>query len=462
MIMTDFLRQPARYSVALVGLGRANRAVLDWLLQHGGSATVYAEAPVPSDVREAYAVKGIAFCEGAFPRVFPAQVIVRSPGVRPDIPAIRAAVAAGACLTSETELLMALAPCRVIGITGSDGKTTTASLAARLLDAAGHRTWLGGNNGTPLLPRVGQMKREDIAVLELSSFQLMTLSTPPTVAVITNLTPNHLNWHTDMAEYAAAKCRIFGEGTRLVLNAENPVTCEIGRAHAAHNTLFFSSGAQGAAFATDILRGSSAIYAREGAVCISDGGSERVFTCLDAFHLTGRHNLENLLAAMGATAPDLTAEAPRAALCDFRGVKHRLEYVDTVRGVKYYNSSIDTSPTRTAAALAALDTHPIVIAGGRGKGISFAPLALALRTHAKAVYLYGEAAEEIAAVLGSSFPHAVFARFAEAFSAAAKEAVAGDTVLLSPACTAFGEFRDFEERGETFCRLVAELAAERK
>ncbi len=462
MTVTEFLQQPARYSVALVGLGRANRAVLDWLLQHGGSATVYAEAPVPPDVREAYAARGIAFCVGEFPVAFPAQMIVRSPGVRPDIPAIQNAVAAGACLTSETELFMALAPCRVIGITGSDGKTTTANLTARLLQASGHRTWLGGNNGTPLLPQVGQMKKGDIVVLELSSFQLMTLKKPPAVAVVTNLTPNHLNWHIDMAEYAAAKCRIFAENTRLVLNAESPATREIGRARAAHNTLFFSSRAENAAFATDILRGSGAVYAREGAVSVLENGNERAFTCLDVFRLAGRHNLENLLAAMGATAPDLTAEAPRAALRDFCGVRHRLEYVDTVRGVKYYNSSIDTSPTRTAAALAALDTRPIVIAGGRGKGISFAPLALALRTHAKAVYLYGEAAGEIAAALDKALPYAVFARFVEAFAAAAGTAVAGDTVLLSPACTAFGEFRDFEERGEMFCRLVAALAAERK
>ena len=185
------------------------------------------------------------------------------------------------------------------------------------------------------------------------------------------------------------------------------------------------------------------------------------YACLGDFRLAGKHNRENLLAALGATAPWLTPTAPGIALRDFYGVPHRLQYVATVRGVRYYNSSIDTSPTRTRAALEALGTHPIVIAGGRGKGVSLAPLAAALRTHARAACLYGETAGEIAAGLGD-LPHSCHHRFADAFAAAVALAAAGDTVLLSPGCTAFGEFRDFEERGACFCRLVEGLAAERK
>ena len=462
MTIAEFLQDPRACSVAFLGLGRANRAVLDYLLARGGTATVYAELPVPHEERVAYEARGISFCIAPFPRALQAQVIVRSPGVRPDIPAIKSALAAGACLTSESELFMALAPCPVIGITGSDGKTTTASLAAALLQAAGVRAWLGGNNGTPLLPRVAEMAPGDVAVLELSSFQLMTLQTPPAIAVITNITPNHLNWHVDMAEYIAAKRRIFAADTRLVLNAENSVTRELGKERRTGKTLFFSAKAIAPDFARDIVPVSGAAYACEGTVYIAEHGRRQSFACLDAFHLAGKHNLENLLAAMAATAPHLTPAAPRAALRDFWGVPHRLQYVGTVSGVKYYNSSIDTSPTRTAAALAALDATPIVIAGGRGKGISFAPLGEVLCARAKAVYLYGEAAGEIAAVLGEKLPHAVYPRFAEAFLAATRAATVGDTVLLSPACTAFGEFRDFEERGEIFCRMVAELAAERK
>lgn len=462
MTFAAFLRTPSRFRVALLGIGRANRAVLAWLYAHGGTATVYTEAPVPREEREKCARYGVPVFEGDFPTVFSEQVLVRSPGIRPDIQAIKSSLAAGALLISETELFMALAPCKLIGITGSDGKTTTASLTAALLRASGRQVWLGGNNGTPLLQKVGEMQQEDIGVLELSSFQLMTVRQPPAVAVITNITPNHLNWHSDMAEYTAAKCRIFSGGTRLVLNAENTATRELGQGREGRQTLFFSSRAQNGCFATDIVAESGALYASGNEIVLCEGGIYRTFPCLERFRLPGRHNLENLLAATGAAAPFLTATAPRLALQDFRGVKHRLEYVDTVLGVRYYNSSIDTSPTRTAAALAALDARPLVIVGGRGKGISFAPLAAALHKNAQAVYLYGEAAGEIAAALDPNFPKRVFSRFKDAFLAAANDAKAGDTVLLSPACTAFGEFRDFEERGNAFCRMVGELATERK
>lgn len=457
MTLEAFCKTPAHFSVALLGFGRANRAVLAWLKEKGGTATVYTEAPLPLEMENTYAEQGIFIHVGAFPAVFPEQVLIRSPGIRPDIPAILQSVAAGALLTSEVELLMSLLPCRCIGITGSDGKTTTASLTAALLRAAGYRVWLGGNNGTPLLPAVSQMSECDIAVLELSSFQLMTVRRAPEVAVITNITPNHLNWHTDMAEYSAAKCRIFTDDTRLVLNAENALTRKVGEGKLG-DVIFFSSSSRTADFATDIVAGNGAVYASGSDIVVVEKGMRRAFSCLGSFSLPGKHNLENLLAAIGATAPFLRDDAPHAALREFRGVAHRLEYVDTVRGVTYYNSSIDTSPTRTAAALAALGTRPLVIVGGRGKGISFEPLAVALAAHAKAAYLYGEAAGEIAAVLGAALPYRSFSCFADAFLAAAGDAKEGDTVLLSPACTAFGEFRDFEERGEVFCRLVQELA----
>ena len=460
MTLEAFCKTPAHFSVALLGFGRANRAVLAWLKEKGGTATVYTEAPLPFEIENTYAEQGIVIHVGAFPAVFPEQVLIRSPGIRPDIPAILQSVAAGALLTSEVELLMSLLPCRCIGITGSDGKTTTASLTAALLRAAGYRVWLGGNNGTPLLPAVSQMSESDIAVLELSSFQLMTVRRAPEVAVITNITPNHLNWHADMEEYIAAKCRIFTPDMRLVLNAENALARKVGEGKMG-DVIFFSSSAHTADFATDIVAGSGAVYASGSDIVVVEKGMRRAFSCLGSFSLPGKHNLENLLAAIGATAPFLKDDAPHAALREFRGVAHRLEYVDTVRGVTYYNSSIDTSPTRTAAALAALGTRPLVIVGGRGKGISFEPLAVALAAHAKAAYLYGEAAGEIAAVLGAALPYRSFSCFADAFLAAVGDAKEGDTVLLSPACTAFGEFRDFEERGEVFCRLVQGLAKER-
>ena len=322
-----------------------------------------------------------------------------------------------------------------------------------MLEASGKRVWLGGNNGLPLLDRVGEMTASDVAVMELSSFQLMDASRTADTAIITNITPNHLNWHTDMAEYISAKCRIFDGATRLVTNATCPRTRAIGLAHG--RTTFFADKS------TDIPPDADGIFiAGEDVVLCTQAVSAR-YPCLRAFHLAGRHNRENLLAAIAATAPWLTQMAVGVALRDFRGVPHRLQYIATVGGVRYVNSSIDTSPTRTAAALSALEGRPIVIAGGRGKGIPLAPLCKALRAQARAVCLYGEAAEEIAAGLGD-LPYSLHIRFADAFAAAAAEAKAGDTVLLSPGCTAFGEFRDFEERGNCFCRLVEALAAERK
>jgi len=455
LIFESFIASPQDFSVALLGFGRANRAVADWLLQQGGTATVYADTPVEQQSKTRYESCGLCFCEGGFPDVLTQQVLVRSPGIRPDAKPIAAALARGACLTSEIELLLALTPALPLGVTGSDGKTTTATLAAALLRAAGHRTWLGGNNGTPLLARVGEMRKGDLLVLELSSFQLMTLSNPLARAVITNITPNHLNWHPDMDEYVAAKCRIFGRDTHLVLNADNAVTAAIA-ATRERNTCLFSARRKG-----DALPARGRIYACGERVIVGSDAQERRFDCLSAFSLPGAHNLENLLAAVGLTAPYLTPEAPMHALADFRGVAHRLEYVDTVDGVAYYNSSIDTSPSRTAAALSALSAHPIVILGGRGKGVSFAPLTAALAHSAKAACLYGEAASEIVGALPQGLPFVLKRGFDEAFSAAVAFAEAGDTVLLSPACTAFGEFRDFEARGKHFCELVKKLNSER-
>ena len=445
-------------TVALLGYGRANRAVRAYLAPQGCRFTVYTEQSPDAATTAELAEAGVPMRVGAFPTVLSESVLVRSPGIRPDHPAIAASVASGSVLTDEISLMRRALPVPLVGITGSDGKTTTANLVAALLTGAGVRTFLGGNNGVPLLPRVSEMQAGDVAAAELSSFQLMTLRHPAEYAVITNVTPNHLNWHVDMAEYVAAKCRIFDDHTYLVLNAENETTRRIGEARlgngAPGKTVFF---AVDEAAVTDFA---NAVFQRDGAVVYREDGREETLDCLGSFRLPGRHNLENLLAAIAVTHP-FTGGEGLSALAAFGGVPHRLQHVAEVRGVTYINSSIDTSPTRTAAALSALGGRPICIVGGRGKGISLAPLADALATQAKAAFLYGETAAEIEAALCGRIPTGRFSRFAEAFSAASAAALPGDTVLLSPGCTAFGEFRDFEERGECFCRLVRELGARR-
>ncbi len=453
MIFENFIRRPEKFRVALLGIGRANCAVLDWLLAAGCSPAAFAESTPHTETLARLRQSVVPFSVGAFPARIDADVLVRSPALRPDLPMLTAHRRAGGPVVEESAITRALLPCHLIGVTGSDGKTTTAALTAALLAAAGKRVWLGGNNGVPLLGRVGEMTADDVAVMELSSFQLMDAPRAADTAVITNIAPNHLNWHTDMAEYIAAKRRICDGNSRLITNAACNHTRALGLAHG--RTVFFAlDGAR-------VPAGTDAAFTDGADVVLDVGGSRTCYPCLRDFQLAGKHNQENLLAAIAAASPWLHPAAVRRALPDFHGVTHRLQYIATVDGVRYIDSSIDTSPTRTAAALSALACKPIVIAGGRGKGVSLLPLCKALRARASAVCLYGETAEEIAVGL-CDLPHSCHVRFADAFAAAVALAGAGDTVLLSPGCTAFGEFRDFEERGNCFRRLVEALAAERK
>ena len=440
-----------RSRVAVLGFGRSGQSATDFLLAHGCIPRVYAQGGVPEDAKAKYLRNGVSFYDD-FPETFEESVLVRSPVIHPDILPIRRALARGAMLTGEADLFLAGTAATVIGVTGSDGKTTTANMIAALLRTAGKRAVLGGNNGMPLLAHVDTLTSDDFAVVELSSFQLMTAPSPH-VAVITNITPNHLNWHTDFFEYAAAKCRIYTAGAvRLVTNADCPATREIGSRAALPVTWFSLCGSPD---------GDSIRVSGDDLIIKSEKDAETVSVFRD-FSLLGAHNRANFAAAVAAVLPFVDRTAIPTCAREFRGVRHRLEHVATVDGVTYINSSIDTSPTRTAAALLALSCRPLVIVGGRGKGIDLAPLADSLVAHARAVFLYGETASEIAAHLGARVPHMLCGRFADAFEAAVKDAGRGDTVLLSPGCTAFGEFRDFEERGDAFCHLVKKLAQERK
>lgn len=440
-----------RSRVAVLGFGRSGQSATDFLLAHGCTPRVYSQGGVPEDIKRKYARNGVSFCD-SFPETFEESVLIRSPVIRPDIPPIRRAMARGAVLTGEVDLFLSRTAATVIGVTGSDGKTTTANMIEALLRAAGKHAVLGGNNGVPLLAHADTLTAKDFAVVELSSFQLMTAPSPH-VAVITNITPNHLNWHTDLFEYAAAKCRIYTSGAaRLVVSADCPATREIGARAALPVTWFCAGG---------IPSGDGVLISGDDLIIKTAKSTETVSVFRD-FHLPGAHNRANFAAAVAAALPFVDRNAIVSCARDFRGVRHRLEHVATVDGVTYINSSIDTSPTRTAAALSALSCRPLVIVGGRGKGIDLAPLADSLVAHARAVFLYGETAKEIEAHLGARVPHARHERFADAFAAAAKNAKRGETVLLSPGCTAFDEFRDFEERGDAFCHLVKKMVQERK
>ena len=440
------------YPVAVLGFGRAGRAVCDYLLSMNCRPTVYENGAIDEDVKRRYVANGVSFA-GDFPEEFPESVLFRSPGIRPDHPSILRALARGAYLTGEADWFLSHTVATVIGVTGSDGKTTTTHLIEAILRAQGVHVCCGGNNGAPLLSHLHTLGATDFAVVELSSFQLMTAPAPD-VAVITNLTPNHLNWHASYEEYLAAKCRILRGAKRAVLCADCPESALIGERvpvpvtwHTQRGDLPFTPKTDGVFLAA----------AGECAVVHDENGSHSL-PIFREFQLPGAHNRQNLMAALAATHPFVTQEACCAAARDFRGVAHRLQHVGTVRGVRYINSSIDTSPTRTAAALGAVEPAPIVIAGGRTKGIPLDTLADTLALRAKAVFLYGEAAAQIAAHLGDRVYFQQFVSFADAFAAASRYARAGDTVLLSPGCTAYDQFANFEERGKCFARLVQALA----
>ena len=455
--------------IDVVGIGVSNLPLIDFLLDVGADVCARDKKTQVElgEIADDLTAKGVPLVLGdSYLENIDAEMIFRSPGLRPDLPAFVAAQERGAMLTSEMELFLELTPATVIGITGSDGKTTTTTLTGLILSEACKRracgrVFVGGNIGTPLLNRVFEMTEDDFAVVELSSFQLQTVKRSAHIAAVTNVTPNHLNWHTDMKEYERAKANIFAHAPnrRLVVNAENDVTLTFGQGTAQPKTYFSSQKASHTAFL--LQAGDHAVYERDGAVLLWDGACERTVLSVADIILPGKHNLENYMTAIALTEGYATAEDVVKVATTFTGVAHRLERVRVHEGVTYYNSSIDSTPTRTAAALSALTERPIVICGGYDKNVPFEPLADALCARAKAVVLTGATAEKIRSALeqtrevqNGTLPVYENSNFVEAVLLAKSIAQKGDTVLLSPACASFDAFKNFEDRGNTFRRIV--------
>ncbi len=451
----------------MLGLGISNLPLCRWLCAKGATVVGRDMKPI-SEIEGAdellslgvRIVSGEGYLDGIGGEHPEKAVIFRAPGIRPDIEAIVKATERGALLTSEMELFLELAPTKIFGITGSDGKTTTTTLVGRILseqaklDNSSHRVYVGGNIGNPLLPFVDEMTEDDLSVIELSSFQLMTAKKSPDRALITNITENHLNWHHGMEEYERAKQNVYANEPceRVVLNFENECTARLGKTANIRVDLFSSKRA--------LERGA---FIQDGAiVCADDNGIERIVE-LDAIILPGIHNVENYMAAILLTRGYASAEAVRRVASSFTGVEHRCELFAEKDGVKFYNSSIDSTPTRTAAALSNFKKKPIVICGGRDKNTDFAPLAKTLCEKARAVVLTGEAADKIKTALlayekleESGLVIIEKPDFRDAALAAAEYAKAGDSVILSPACTSFDAFRNFEERGKKFKEIINE------
>ena len=384
------------------------------------------------------------------------ELIFRTPGLSPNTPELAQAVENGAALSSEMEVFFQTCPSHLVAVTGSDGKTTTTTIISEFLKEAGKTVYVGGNIGKPLLPDVADMDPEDFAVLELSSFQLMTMEQSPNIAVITNLAPNHLDYHHTMEEYTNAKKNIFlhqGEGDRLILNYDNEVTRSMA-AEAVCPVTWFSRKE----------RLEEGVYLRDNAIWLTNEMGSREVLPLSDIQLPGVHNIENYMAAIAAVDGLVPDKCVRAVARRFHGVEHRIEPVRTLNGVQWFNDSIATSPTRVIAGLRAFDQKLIIIAGGSDKGISFAPLAPELIAHVKTLILTGATAQKIEDAVkadpGFAESGLVILRAADmpqAVEMARAAAQPGDIVSLSPACASFDSYPNFEARGRHYKELVNAL-----
>ena len=493
IIKQSFIMQTVRGGrCEVLGFGISNRPLAEWLLTHGAASVTVRDKHTREELDEHGDVSrlealGVRFiCGEDYLKNIRGDVIFRTPGMRPDLPEIRAAVEAGGVLTSEMELFLSLTEAKVVAITGSDGKTTTTTLTHAILTEATRRrgqgrAYLGGNIGTPLLPFVEEMTPEDYAVVELSSFQLMTLHEAGVIrrCTVTNLTPNHLNWHVDMEEYVAAKNKLWQTSPCLtVRNYADPYAHrDMGSVDSAR-LAWFSAAEDGWEKAIT-QSGGRAVYRKDGVIRYACGGEDVPVLEISRIRVPGRHNIENFMTAIALTCIPTSDGEAWASSADvnavaeaFTGVPHRLELVREMGSIRFYNSSIDSSPARTEAALSAMAEMntaegrrpPTVICGGQDKHLSFDPLATALCRYASRVILTGEARGQILDALGrcadydpEKLPVTVIPDYREAMKIACKTAADGDTVLLSPACTSFDAFKNFEERGEAFKGIVKKL-----
>lgn len=435
--------------IAVLGLGVSNRPLVQLLLEYGCDVTgcdrvtrEKLDEPVLALERAGCHLRlGEDYLAG-----LQADVVFRTPGMHPGNPAICRLREQGAEITSEMDVFFRVAPCHLIAVTGSDGKTTTTTLIAEMLKAAGKTVWLGGNIGTPLLPLCRRMQAEDYAVVELSSFQLMDMTRSPQRAVVTNLAPNHLDVHKDMEEYVQAKKNIFRfqkPGDLLVLNADNAITAGFSGAGETH---FFSRKAP-----------TNCVW-QEGDWIVRRG--QRVLNVQDIL-LPGVHNIENYMAAMAAVEGLVSDECICSVAKNFGGVEHRIELVRIKDGVKFYNDSIASSPSRTIAGLRSFSQKVILIAGGYDKHIPYDVLGPEICAHVSRLFLCGATAGKIRTCVeaqpGQKPEMVDCGDFDSAVQAAARAAQTGDIVLMSPASASFDQFKNFMERGDRFKQLVKEL-----
>lgn len=444
--------------IAVIGAGVSNTPLIGRLRQADIAVTVHDKktAEELGSQYDALRALGVSFVLGeGYLDTLSEDIVFRTPGVHPNHPALETVRSRGGLVTSEMELFFELCPCPILGITGSDGKTTTTTLVYEMLKREGECTvHLGGNIGKPLLPELDEIGEGDLAVVELSSFQLMDMRRSPVVAAITNLTPNHLDYHGTFEEYVQAKTAIFRyqePGKRLVLNWDDPVTH---RLHLPETT--------NVSWISKTKEPEDGAYLREdGMICMMRGGESRPLMPQSEIRIPGAHNVYNLMMAAVIVQGRASDDTIRAVAREFDGVEHRIEFVREKDGVRYYNDSIASSPTRTIAGLNSFDRKLILIAGGYDKHLDYDVLGEPICRCVKTLILTGATAPKIRACVeqtaGEHPQMREAADLAEAVRLAAESAQPGDVVILSPASASFDCFRNFMERGDRFKALVNAL-----
>ena len=437
----------------VLGLGVSNRPLVRLLLSRGIPVTGCdrtSREQLDEEVLELERLGAVLKLGPDYLEDLEGDVAFRTPGLHPDRPELLALRQRGTVLTSEMEAFFQVCPCPIIGITGSDGKTTTSTLISELLRQQGFRVWLGGNIGTPLLDKTPEMLPTDRVVVELSSFQLLGFPYSPHTAVVTNLAPNHLDMHRDMEEYVEAKRNLLlhqGPEDTVVLNLDNGLTRGFGDT-APGRVLWFSrqqKPERGLFYADDAIRRAEA--------------PDRPLLRREDILLPGDHNVENYMAAIAAVGDAVSDEAIRTVARTFGGVEHRIELVRVKDGVRFYNDSIASSPTRTIAGLKSFDQKVILIAGGYDKGSTYDAFIAAFPGRVKELILLGKTAPKIKeAAQAAGFTNITMAKdMEECVTAAWDKASPGDVVLLSPACASWDMYDNFEQRGDHFRECAKKL-----
>lgn len=457
-----FKKEIRTKKVAVLGIGISNTPLIKYLGDLGVRITAFDCAQESALKPAKDALNGLDIQYSLGPDYLKAlngfDVIFKTPKVRFDIPELLREAEAGAEITSEMEVFCKLCPARIFAVTGSDGKTTTTTLIYKILSRHGYKCWLGGNIGAPLLDKIDKIDEKDMVVLELSSFQLHTMRNRIHTAVVTNLSPNHLDVHKSMQEYADAKRNIFlyqSENDTLVVNFDNDVTREFAQEGLGRIVLFSRQQELNEGV---FIKGEDIIY--------RSGKKDLKVLELEDIVLPGVHNIENYMAAIAATIDFVAPEDIKTIAANFRGVEHRCEHIRNLNGVSFYNDSIGSSPTRTIATINSFKDKVILIAGGYDKHIPFDEMGKTLVNKVKCLVLLGQTANKIDKSLkdeiertgrGTDIPVIHCATLEEAVKKAYENAAQGDTIVLSPASASFDMFKNFEERGLVFKNIVAQL-----